>query len=285
MLAALVGMLPYRALRPLGAVLAFLAFDVIRIRRAHVLHALSRAGLDSSIARRAYRSLGAGALELLWLSGRPLADLATIARVENWSRFEAAHALGRGVVVATAHTGNWDLAACACAARTPLAVVTKRLSSKGLDAFWQSTRRRRGLSLIAPFSQPASTSGVLRSIRDRLHETGSVALLVDQDPERHTSVVDAPFLGEVALHDTLPATIAARCGAPIVVAFARRDHRGQHVVEIVDVLTPPDHAGLAWIAEATRSIGARLDEFVRAHPDQWLWLHRRWKTRPLRSMR
>jgi KDO2-lipid IV(A) lauroyltransferase len=273
-LAALIGTLPHRALFPLGGILAFLAFDVLRIRRSHVLHALDRAGLGGAkIARASYRSLGVGIFELLWLAGRPTLDLASLARVEGWSRFEEARALGRGVVVATAHTGNWDLAACACAARTPLAVVTKRLSSRGLDAFWQSSRLRRGLELLSP------EGSIFRAVCARLMRGGSVALLVDQDPERTTSVVEAPFLGENALCDTLPAVLAARTGAPIVLAFARRAPHRRHVVEIVDVIIPPKRPGAAWIEETTRKIAAALDTFVREDPTQWMWLHRRWKTR------
>jgi KDO2-lipid IV(A) lauroyltransferase len=89
--------------------------------------------------------------------------------------------------------------------------------------------------------------------------------------------VSAPFLGEVAVHDTLAATIAARSGAPIVVAFAHRE-RSANVLEIVDVIEPPRDADRAWIESTTRAIAARLDAFVRAHPSSWLWLHRRWKT-------
>jgi KDO2-lipid IV(A) lauroyltransferase len=294
--ASLAALLPFRALPMIGALLAFVAFDLVRIRRRHVLHALARAGLGGApVARSAYRSLGTGALELAWLAGRPRADLGAIAHVEGWDRFEEARAQGRGVIVATAHTGNWDLAACACAAKTPLAVVTKRLSARGLDAFWQTTRRHRGLTLLAaplvqtrtpsaPLVQTRTPSaplvaggGVLSSIRTLLARGEAVALLVDQDPERTSSVIEAPFLGAQALHDVLPATIAARTGAPIVVALARRQ-RHAHVVEIVEVLTPPPHAGHEWIELATRRIAAAVDAFVRRHPESWLWLHRRWKT-------
>ncbi len=278
-LAWLVGRLPWGALRPLGWLLGALAFDVLRIRRAHVLASMRRAGLEPDRhARASYVSLGVGVFELLWLTGRPDAPLAPVVRVDGWERFEQARALGRGVVVATAHTGNWDLAACACAARTPLAVVTKRLSTRGLDAFWQAARARRGLELIA-----APDGGVLAAIRAQLarpSHDGAIALLIDQDPERTRAVTAAPFLGEIALHDLLPATLAARRGAPIVLAFARREADGRHVVEIVDVLVPPRGANRAWIVEATRTIAARLDAFVRREPSQWMWLHRRWKTRP-----
>jgi KDO2-lipid IV(A) lauroyltransferase len=272
-IAWVIALLPFSALRFFAAFLAFLAFDVLRIRRRHVVASLARAGLDPVNARGVYRQLGISALEFLWLSARPAVPATELMRIDGIDRFEAARAHGRGVIVATAHTGNWDLAACACAERTELSVVTKRLSSPSIDAFWQQTRALRGVDLIA-----APDGRALRAIRDRLSAGRAVALLVDQDPERTRSVVSAPFLGDIAVHDTLAATIAARTGAPIVLAFARRDDRG-NVLEIIDTIEPPEHPDRAWIEATTRAIAARLDGFVRDNPSAWLWLHRRWKTR------
>lgn len=269
-LAFFVGLLPWSALPFFGRVLAFVAFDLLRIRRRHVLDSLARIGHGAEAARAMFQNLGRAALELLWLSAHPRAPADAFVRVANRAAFDDALALGRGVVVATAHTGNWDLAACACAAITPLSVVTKRLSSSSIDAWWQGTRAGRGVDLLA-----APDGHVMSRVRERLSTGRAVALLVDQDPERTRSVVEAPFLGERALHDTLAATLAARTGAPIVVAFATRDA----VVEVLDVHVPPPHAGRAWIERTTRAIAGRLDAFVREDPACWLWLHRRWKTR------
>lgn len=268
-IARVIALLPFAALPAVGRVVAFLAFDVLRIRRAHVQSALARAGLPP-VAREVYQNLGASALELLWLSARSSADVSTLVTIDGHARFREASSRGRGVIVATAHTGNWDLTACACASVTPLTVVTKRLSSRSVDRLWQETRAARGVDLIA-----APEGSVFRRARERLSLGRSVAVLIDQDPERTHSVVDAPFLGELALHDTFAATLAARTGAPIVVAFARRD---PHVVEVINVIIPPPRASRAWIERTTREIAAHLDSFVRRAPASWLWLHRRWKT-------
>jgi KDO2-lipid IV(A) lauroyltransferase len=265
LLVAIVGVLPWSWLRAIAAWPAIVAFDLLRLRRRDVREGLARIGVDdAATARACYRDLARSALEFLWIAAHPDASIDAHVRVEGWSHFEAAHARGRGVVVATAHTGNWDLAACACAARTPLAVVTKRLSSKGLDDFWQSTRAHRGLALIA-----APDGDAMARARDVLRAGGAVAVLVDQDPRRARAVVRAPFLGRDALHDPLAAVLAARAKAPIVTAFARRALDGAIVVAIEPV-------DVRAIDAATRLISARLDAFVRRHPTQWLWLHRRW---------
>jgi Kdo2-lipid IVA lauroyltransferase/acyltransferase len=278
-LARLFALFSFRSLPAIGRIVAFLAHDVLRIRRAHVRASLRRASIHAD-SLDVYRELGTSACELLWLSGRPDVNAASLVTVVGRERFDEARALGRGVIVATAHTGNWDLTACACASLVPLSVVTKRLSSRSVDDFWQSTRRARGVDLVA-----APDGSVLRTIRDRLAAGQAVALLVDQDPERVTSVVEADFLGATAVHDTLAATIAARTGAPIVVAFARRNG-SEHVVEIIESIVPPPSADRGaerrgdrtWIAATTRRIASHLDAFVRRSPTGWLWLHRRWKT-------
>ena len=218
-----------------------------------------------------YRALGASLLEFLWLSARK-GSLPAIA-IEGRERFDQAKGLGQGVIVATAHTGNWDLVACVCAKETPLAVVTRRLSARGLDALWQGTRRARGVDLIA-----APDGDVLGKARAKLASGGAVALLIDQDPERTHGVVFEPFLGEIAAHDVLPAVLSARSGAPIVLALGSRG-RG-HRVRIVETWVPPARASRAWIEETTRALAARVEDAVREAPEEWLWMHRRWKTRP-----
>jgi KDO2-lipid IV(A) lauroyltransferase len=68
-----------------------------------------------------------------------------------------------------------------------------------------------------------------------------------------------------------------RTGAPIVLALGKRRPDGRHEIDIPLVLRPPDAPARAWADDAMRSLAEHLDVFVRAHPDQWLWLHRRWK--------
>jgi KDO2-lipid IV(A) lauroyltransferase len=280
-LARLVGWLSFAWLARLGAVLGWLAGSVLRIRRAHVEQAMARAGVARGAAPAMYRGLGAGALELLWMAARRR-DLGRVAVLDGDARaaWEGALAKGRGVVVAASHTGNWDLAACAVAQRAPLLVVTKRLSMGGLDAFWQLTRAGYGVSLC-------EAAGAMARGRAALAAGGAVAMMIDQVPARPEHGVRCAFLGAPAFADRAPATLAARAGAPLVVAASRRDPAagGAQRLEVLAVLDPPPRAGKAWIEEATRAATAALDAFVRAHPSEWLWMHRRWKTPSASSYR
>lgn len=289
-LALATGRLPRAWLGPLGRAVGWLAGSLLRVRRAHVLATLTRSAIvaPSDVARGMYASLGTGLVELVWLSGRApdaIVPLAALTPAAERALSEAGE-LGRGVVLATAHTGNWDLGALALArwlARSErrLHVITKRLSVRWLDRYWQGLRAERGVVLVA-------ARGAWRHARQALGAGDVVVVLVDQAPERRSGVRVLPFLGLPARHDLAPVLLAARSGAPLVVGFARRAPDGSHVIDVVDVLGPiaGDEASLL---AATERITAALERFIRAYPTQWLWLHKRWKgaagVTPARSAR
>jgi KDO2-lipid IV(A) lauroyltransferase len=240
---------------------------------------MHRAGIDpaGALASRMYGSLGTALLEFLWMAGRPrrrIDDVVAFApeAEANWNRPRRP---GQGRIVVTAHTGNWDLVGCAAAqSMSPsIAIVTKHLHARTLDRFWQRARERRGARFLEAAGVYAQAARILR-------QGGDVAIVIDQAPERASSVVRLPFLGEPAGYDLLPAILSARTGAPIVMALGRRTVGGTHVVEIPLVIEPPARASLGFVNEAMGRLNLGLDAFVRAHPDQWLWMHRRWKAVP-----
>jgi len=272
-LAVAVSALPWRALGWAGAFVGWLAGSVLRIRRAHVEEAMRVAGVETpaTTARGMYRSLGASALEFLWLAERG-DDATRHVRIDPASepRWRLALAQGRGVVIAASHTGNWDLAACAVARDVALLVVTKRLSLGSIDRFWQSTRAGRGVRLV-------DALGAVPRAREALGRGAAVAMMIDQAPASPRHAVRVDFLGRPALADRAPAALAAACAATLVVAASSRGADGDHVLHVLDVIAPPRRPGRAWIDAATARATAALEAFVRAHPTQWLWMHRRWK--------
>ncbi len=244
--------------------------SVLRVRTAHVLASLERAGIadGARVARLMYRSLGTGVFELVALALRPR----SAARVHGLEGVVAAvrsQTAATGVVVATAHTGNWDYTACALARHVDLTVITKRLSVSWLDRWWQGLRRARGVQLVQAGSAARLSLAALRG-------GGWVASMIDQAPERTRGSVPVGFLGAVADVDLAPALLALRARCPLVVAFPKRTADG-HAVELCAVLEPPAGAGRAWALGAMREATRLLEQFVRRHPEQWLWMHRRWK--------
>jgi KDO2-lipid IV(A) lauroyltransferase len=218
-----------------------------------------------------YRALGASAMEFLWMA---VAGERALRRVHidagSVDAWRGALARGRGVVVAASHTGNWDLAACAIAREVDLTVVTKHLSVRWLDRIWQTARASLGVRLVG-------ADGALGVCRDALRTGGVVAMMIDQVPASARGAVVVDFLGRPALADRAPAALAAASGAPLVVTASRRAEDGGHELHVLGVHIPPRRPGRAWIDATTEAANAALASFVRRHPSQWLWLHRRWK--------
>ncbi len=270
---------PVRFARWLGAGIGMFVGSVLRIRRAHVEDAMARASVPdpAATASRMYRSLGISLLELLWAWSGPSRRLDELVEVSR-ARFDDARALGRGVVLAAAHTGNWDLVACAAARVTPLTVVTKHLSIGWLDSVWQRGRSRTGVRLVAEGSVAECASRVLA-------RGEALAMMVDQAPERRRAVVEVDFLGARALADLSPALIAMRARCPLVSTVARRRADGVTEVRVQGVYVPPARPNREWARRATIEISRELERFVLEHPEQWLWMHRRWKGVPPGSVR
>jgi KDO2-lipid IV(A) lauroyltransferase len=220
-----------------------------------------------------YRALGRGLCEFLWMACRRRFPLDQWVRIDAEVEERLARAAPRGAVIATAHTGNWDLLACAAAARLPLTVVTKRLSIGVLNRFWQKARARRGVHLIG-------AGGAAREALRALARRELVAMLIDQAPERERATVVTEFLGHPARVDLAPALVALRAGVPLACAFCRRDADGKLLVQLGSVLAPPARPSRRWAEQAMIDVTRELDAFVRRHPEQWLWMHRRWKDAP-----
>jgi lauroyl/myristoyl acyltransferase len=279
-----VALLSWGALARTGAAIGWLAGSVLRIRRAAVEGAMARAGIADvrAEARAMYAGLGAGLLELLWLSAATPAarDDALLTHVAldddlDVALFEAGE---RGpVVLAASHTANWELIAYGAAqvlARRGrrLAVVVKPQSIGAFNAFCMQLRRACGLVLIEP-------EGAFGAARRRLAAGDVVAMPIDQVPDRERHGVSVPFLGARAYADRAPATLARATGATLLVVAASRDGHMQRAHLLAELPPPPrgESSASAWIEQATREATRALEAFVCDEPSSWLWLHRRWR--------
>lgn len=262
---------PWSVTGRLGRGLAWIVGNVLKVRRAHVVDAMRRAHVPAPerTATAMYRSLARGVFELLWVAARPKLTLGEIVDLES-DLWGDAQSLNRGVVIAAAHTGNWDLVACAAAERMPLTIVTKRLSIGILDFIWQRVRRKRGVRIV-------DVGHAARAAMAALSRRENVAMLIDQAPERTRGVAEMRFLGRLALVDLAPAFIAMRAHAPLVAVFALRLPDGRHAVEVPGVLYPPERPSHDWAVDSMRTLTQWLEECVLREPGQWLWMHRRWK--------
>lgn len=272
-LAAIVALLPWRLLEPLGAALGFVCGSLLRIRRRQVDVAMKRAGVEA--AHRSYAALGAGLLELLWLSRASAAKRAAVldahVAVSEATKRALADALAKGpVVVFASHTGNWELAAFAAAQLLAehgrrFAVVAKPMSIGAVDRFTRATRTAFGIELLPP-------RGAVRATLSALANGDVVGMPLDQVPDRRAHAMLLPFLGAPAFVDRAPATIAYRARATVLVIGAARTDDGLRVdlLDAIDVRR-------AGVEDTTARATSALSSFVHEHPADWLWLHRRWR--------
>jgi KDO2-lipid IV(A) lauroyltransferase len=190
-------------------------------------------------------------------------------RCEGGEHFDCAIREGRGVLFATAHLGNWELSAYAHALLTaPMNVVVRPLDNPLLDAL---VERRRGLS----GNRLISKRDIARPILKALAANEAVGVLIDQNVAADSGVF-VDFFGVPACTSAGFAKLAARSGAVVIPGFALWSEVERRY--ILRFYEPVPIRGDA-VAD-TQAIQTRLEQVIRAHPDQWLWIHRRWKTRP-----
>jgi KDO2-lipid IV(A) lauroyltransferase len=212
--------------------------------------------------------------------GRLLVAFARLPRikkenVDEWIRYEGfehyarAKQRGNGVLFATAHLGNWELSAYAHALLTePMNVVVRPLDNPLIDAIVERRRAMSGNVLL-------SKRDFARSILHALRRNEPVGILVDQNSSADNGAF-VPFFGTLACANLTFAKLAARSGADVIPGFAIWNPlERRYVLRFYPAVTITGDA-----VEDTRRIQYAIEMAIRETPDQWLWIHRRWKTRP-----
>jgi KDO2-lipid IV(A) lauroyltransferase len=246
--------------------------------REHYRDAQGRALSEEQVrrvARDVFRHLATCAVEMIQLPRETRRrGIADIVRVGGREHVEAAAARGKGVVLVTAHVGNWEILGEVCRGTgLELTTVYRPLDNPLLDRWVRATRAAQGQEMV-------SKRGALRPLLRTLRDGGVVVLLVDQDSKSHG--VFAPFFGAPASTIPTPAELALRTGAAIITAFSTRTGPGFRfdawVDPAVEVVPTGDHE--ADLLRITTEVNRRVEAAVRRAPEQWLWVHRRWKTKP-----
>ena len=271
--------LPFRAAlaagRGVGALLGALDRGHLHLAERQLGEAGFPPEEAARLARALYAHLGMCVAELAWVERRVAAGaVGEWVRIEGLEHVQAAAARGQGFGLVTGHLGNWELGAVAMgSAGVPLSVVARPLDNPRLDARLVALRRAGGSEVI-------QKRNALRAIREVLSRGRGVVMLIDQDAREHGVFVD--FFGRQA--STIPsiAAIALRTGAPLLVTAMRREPGNLTHVLSFEPVDPPVSTGDGKedARRLTALLTARLEARIRQAPEQWLWMHRRWKTRP-----
>lgn len=274
------------ALLPLGGAMAlarhwgWMLAHVVRLRRTYVLDTLRRCFPEKTEReRRAIyaemcRHQATNLMELMRFAGGQDAELGGLLEVHGEEIVKAALSRGKGALILIAHYGNYDLMGLYASKLFgyPLTVITKTLKDAKLNELWWEMRRKAGVTEI-----PAHKA--YRPCVRALQRNGLVGFMLDQNrPTPQGVFVD--FFGLSASTTPGLAFMSAQTGAPVVPVFMRRTPEGRHVLEARPILEPPPDRKAETLLAFTAACTKILEEEIRRHPAQWLWFHKRWKSRP-----
>ncbi len=226
-----------------------------------------------AIAQACYRHLGKFLMEFIRLPAVPREELLQRVELRGREHVEAALAEGRGAILLTAHLGNWEFAGARLAAEGfPVIAIAREQRDSTLTQYILRTRESTGMKIY--HRESAVKAGLLALKRNEL-----VGMLMDQNAGDDGLFVE--FFGHLASTAAGAAVFALRTGAAVLPTFAYRTPEDTHVVTVdapVPLIRTGDHK--RDIYENTARYTKIIEEKVRAHPEQWFWLHKRWKSRP-----
>jgi len=275
-----IGLVPLHTAEKLSGWLGRLWFLLDRRHRQVAINNLTYVfGYEKSpgqirqMARRIFGNLIMILFEVGWSYRAAPEEIARHIRFDGVRHLHAAHRRGQGVLVLTGHLGSWELLADAAGMLGyPINVVYRPFDFEPLDKFFERFRGRSGAQL---FSKARSMRKILRSLK----KNELVGILLDQNTPRRAGVF-VDFFGKPASTNKGLALIAQKTRAPVVPIFLVREadtYRMTVGPEIPLIETGDKHRDLL---ESTRQYNRVLEAMIYRYPEQWFWVHRRWKTRP-----
>jgi KDO2-lipid IV(A) lauroyltransferase len=217
---------------------------------------------------------------LVWID---FVKLPQIVNTDNWQNYfeveglefaQKAREQGKGVIFVTGHVGNWEVLGYAFEFFFhPLHSIAKHLKNPLADRYLTRLREEGRQKII--FTENASRK-IIRVLRDN----NPLGILVDQNARENNIFVD--FFGQKAATTRSVATISLKTGAPIIMGFLRRtDRKYRFKITLSEPVQIERTGNLEKdISNLTQKYTTLIESRIREHPHEWLWMHRRWKTKP-----
>lgn len=279
-LAFFIGILPRPLRWAMASFLAWLWFDVIRLRRFTILKNLSIAFPQWSkeerirVGRQSMKNLCYNFFEFftLPLCGKRWLENEVI--FEGYEYFEKARAQGKGVLLMGCHLGSGDMAIAAMAMKSGgLHVISKKFRNRFLNQLWFGVRERMGTQFIDPHGR-STAFDILRACRNK----DSVAFIIDQFMGKPFGI-ETRFFGRKTGTAYGLALFNMKTTAPVMPMYTYRDETGKnHVVCDPEIPAETETDRDLQIQKMTQKYNDKVEEIVKRHPEQWMWIHRRWKT-------
>lgn len=272
--------IPLKIALSIGSGIGDLFYYGIKIRKTVALENLNRAFQSSKsekeiarILRAHYRHLGKVLMEFACIPKLNRDNIADTVQIHNAEILTEVNEKGLGAIVLSAHFGNWEYLAMSLAnLPTPFYAVFMEQKNLAVDQIIKDYRMRTGL-------RPLKVGGAARGVIMALREGSNVLTLLDQDGGWDGKFID--FFGMPASTSTGPISIALRYKSPIVLAMSAREKDNKihiYLEKFVD---------LGELADSEKNVelvlkkyNEKIEQYIHCYPDQWFWMHRRWKTPP-----
>jgi len=225
------------------------------------------------IARQVFINLVKVLFEIGWSLNLDERHLSKHFKIDGFHHIKKAYEKGRGVLVLTAHFGNWELlTVIGKIIKFTINIVVRPLDFKPLDHFIFNLRTRFGGKIIP---KERSIHTIIRS----LHRGEIVVLLMDQNVDWYEGVF-VDFMGHRACTSKGLALLALKTGVPVVSVFMIREKSGFRAEFGPEIVTVKTGDRQKDIETNTQEYNRVIENFIRLYPDQWFWVHQRWKTKP-----
>jgi len=270
-------LLPYRLGVWSGGMLGVIAFYALPRERKRALQHLNLVFHEKGdawvrrTARRCFMHLGKALLEVMLMDTR---RLARIVDFQGEEKLQNAIDQGKGVVFVTGHIGNWELLAGAVALRYSASVVAAPIEPEEVNDMILGLRAGLGVRTILR-GKPGASRELIRVFK----ENRMLGILIDQDTDVESVFVD--FMGMPAWTPTAAASMALKFGAPLLFGYIRRGENNRHMITVEGPLelmrTGDDEKD---IIANTAMLTKKIESSVLENPEQWVWMHRRWRRQP-----
>jgi Kdo2-lipid IVA lauroyltransferase/acyltransferase len=220
------------------------------------------------VTRRVYRHFGRVAASFATIPQTKASDFNDWIFVNNYDILTNYLAKGKGAIVVSGHLGNWELMGAIMAAKgLPVTFIVTTQRNKLIERMIDRYRESVGIEIV---KRRHAVKGVLSALkRNRL-----VALLIDQDAHEDGAFV--PFFGRLASTPRGPAVFHLKTGSPMIFAASSYLPGGRLLIELENL----DTDNMTDADEITALATSKLENAIRRTPEQWFWMHRRWKTAP-----
>ena len=271
--------LPRPAALSFGRGIGWAFGHVLRHRRREAGQALARSLPHYSLRERTrilnlmYLNLGMTLVEQLRVCVLGLQDVEGSITVHGEQYLRDITSKETGAIGLMAHLGNWELCGYATTlVDRPISVVVKPMKTPRIDTYIRASRERMNLHLL-----PAKKS--YKECLQRLRRGEILAMIMDQNV-RHNEGVFVEFFGKPACTTAGLAILSAQTGCPVIPLFITRKPGSTYDMFIGEPIAAPPNRKLETLRTFTQVYTRVIEDMIRKYPDQWIWIHRRWRTQP-----